>query len=68
MAYVRVKDTSTGHEFDVPEADPRVGASLEPVSKDHYPPSPVARRPKYNVRAARRASTPKQPESAEKEA
>lgn len=47
--FVRVKDKSTGHEFDVPESDPRIGGSLQKLSKDHYPPSRLIRRPKYNV-------------------
>lgn len=47
--FVRVKDKSTGHEFDVPESDPRIGDAFQKLSKDHYPPSRLIRRPKYNV-------------------
>lgn len=70
MAYVRVKDESTGHEFDVPETDPRVGKTLKPVSKTHYPLSPVPRRPKHNASSARsKASSTMTPsKTAEKEA
>lgn len=45
--FVRVKDKSTGHEFDVPESDPRIGKSFTALSKKNYPPSTVVRRPKH---------------------
>lgn len=47
--FIRVKDKSTGHEFDVPESDPRIGKAFKPLSKNHYPPSAVARRPKHHT-------------------
>jgi hypothetical protein len=48
--FVRVKDKSSGHEFDVPETDWRIEAGhFTPVKTDRYPASPVARLPKYNV-------------------
>lgn len=30
--FVRVRDKDTGHQFDVPEADSRIGESFEPVN------------------------------------
>lgn len=47
--FIRVKDKSTGHEFDVPESDPRIGKSLHRANKANYPPSASVRRPKHNV-------------------
>lgn len=47
--FVRVKDKSTGHEFDVPESDPRIGTAFHKVNKSHYPPSATVRRPKYSI-------------------
>lgn len=47
--FIRVKDKSTGHEFDVPESDPRIDKAFKPLSKRHYPLSAVVRRPKYNI-------------------
>lgn len=47
--FVRVKDKSTGHEFDVPESDPRIGEAFSLVSKSHYPPSRAIRPPKHNI-------------------
>lgn len=56
MPFVRVKDKSTGHQFDVPESDTRIGKSVELVDQKHWPPSRYARRPKHNV--AKAPSTP----------
>ena len=55
--YVRVKDSSTGHEFDVPEDSIllRRGHVTEVKSK-RYPPSPVPRPAKH--RPAKLASRP----------
>lgn len=36
--FVRVKDKSTRHEFDVPETDPRIGDGFELVKGDRFPP------------------------------
>lgn len=47
--FVRVKDKSTGHEFDVPESDPRIGRVFQRLNKSHYPPSAYPRRPKYST-------------------
>lgn len=56
--FVRVKDKSTGHEFDVPESDPRIGKTFTPLSKKHYPPSTAVRRPKHNVGRKSASVTP----------
>lgn len=48
--FVRVQDKSTGHQFDVPEEDRRIGVSLEPVKR--YPKSRVVRRPKHYLKLA----------------
>lgn len=54
MTFVRVKDPATGHEFDLPETDPRIASgAVKRVTKAHYPSSSVARRPKHNVGAKR---------------
>lgn len=37
MAFVRVKDKDTGHEFDVPEEDWRIGEIFTPVKGDRFP-------------------------------
>lgn len=58
--YVRVKDPSTGHEFDVRETSPLLAKGLvERVKDDRYPPSPVARRPKFHTDLAGRPATRK---------
>lgn len=45
--FVRVRDKSTRHEFDVPESDPRIGDSFEAVKADRYPPVERPRITKY---------------------
>lgn len=51
--YVRVKDKSTGHEYDVRESSPALArGAVERVKDDRYPPSPVPRRPKHHVNLA----------------
>lgn len=48
--YVRVKDESTGHEFDLPEGHHWiVEGSVKQVKEKQYPPSHVARPPKFHV-------------------
>jgi hypothetical protein len=47
--WVRVKDRGTGHEFDVPEGDPRIGSLLDLVKADRYPPAYQPRPPKHLV-------------------
>lgn len=60
--FVRVKDSTSGHEFDVPATDWRIEAgSLIPVKSDRFPPSPVARLPKFNVGPVRANSSKKEP-------
>jgi hypothetical protein len=59
--FVRVKDSTSGHEFDVPENDWRIAAgSLVPVKSDRYPLHHTARPPKFNIRPIR---APKKEES-----
>jgi hypothetical protein len=57
ITYVRVKDTRTGHEIDVPDSHPRIGSTLKRVKDDRYPPSPVARRPKFAAVIPKPAAT-----------
>lgn len=48
--YVRVKDESTGHEFDVRQDSPLLAAGrVKRVKDDRYPPSTVQRRPKHHI-------------------
>lgn len=49
--FVRVKDKSTGHQFDVPEADPRIGKTFNLVNSDRYPRARNPRPPKHHVPA-----------------
>ena len=53
MKFVRVKDKSTKHEFDVPETDPRIGSAFELVKADRFPPAVRPRIPKYFKQPAR---------------
>lgn len=46
--YVRVKDKSTGHEFDVLKTDKRIGKEFELVKKKECPESPYPRRALHN--------------------
>lgn len=51
--YVRVRDRSTKHEYDVRETSPLLAKDLvERIKDDRYPPSPVARRPKHHLNLA----------------
>lgn len=65
--FVRVKDKSTGHEFDVPESDPRIGKTFTPLSKKHYPPSRVVRRPKHHLKLKSKQSGPSKAEITKEE-
>jgi hypothetical protein len=57
MMFVRVKDPSTGHEFDVPEHDWRLKAAMfTPVKADRYPPVARPRAPKFHVSLKRKAA------------
>lgn len=68
--WVRVKDPSSGHEFDRREDDPAViSGRFVPVKSKQYPPSPIARRPKHHIKlAGRTASRETQPDTAAAEA
>jgi hypothetical protein len=54
LMWVRVRDRGTRHEYDLREDDPRIGVSVDLVSKKAYPPAHQARRPKYYLDLARR--------------
>lgn len=54
MAFVRVKDKDSGHEFDVPEEDWRISEGIFTVVKsDRYPAVDRPRLPKYNIQPIR---------------
>lgn len=36
-AFVRVRDKSTGHQYDVPAGHPQLGKSLEPLKDKRWP-------------------------------
>lgn len=56
--YVRVKDPSTGHEYDLRESSPLVTKGVvERIKDDRYPPSPVPRRPKHHLNLAGHAAS-----------
>ena len=57
--FVRVRDKSTGHQLDVPEADPRIGGPFELLNRKTYPPSPFSRPAKHHVRPTRSAARTK---------
>ncbi|MCM1011900.1 hypothetical protein [Brevibacterium sp. XM4083] len=54
--FVRVKDTSTKHQFDVREDDPRIGSAFELLNDDRYPRARAPRPPKHHVPAKRSSS------------
>jgi len=59
--FVRVKDSTSGHEFDVPASDWRIAeGSLVPVKSDRFPAWHAPRPPKFNVQPIR---APKKEES-----
>lgn len=63
MAFIRVKDKDTGHEFDVPETDWRIKAGIfKPVREGRVVPYPT--RPKFHV--ASKGVTSKPSSAAEK--
>lgn len=47
--FVRVKDSSTGHQFDVPEKDPRIGKAFTLLNSDRFPRARAPRPPKHYV-------------------
>jgi hypothetical protein len=56
--YVRVKDESTGHEFDVREDSLLLRKErVKPVKAKEYPPSRVARLPKHHIKLAGRTAS-----------
>lgn len=56
--FVRVKDKSTGHEFDV-RSDSLLltEGSVEPVKADRFPESHTLRAPKHHLKPAGRSAT-----------
>lgn len=47
--FIRVRDPETGHQFDTPESDPRIGQTLHKVDQRRWPPSRVVRPPKHHL-------------------
>lgn len=48
--YIRVKDPSTKHEFDLPEEHSWIASGeVTPVKSDRYPPSPQERPAKFHL-------------------
>lgn len=66
MQFVRVKDKTTGHEFDVPEGDGRIGVSLEALPKKGT--AAMQRRPKYHIKLAGRTASRETPSTPAAEA
>lgn len=59
--FIRVKDKDTGHEFDVPEEDWRIGEGLFiPVKGDRFP---AVDRPRVSKHKLGPARAPKKEES-----
>lgn len=59
MAFIRVRDKETRHEFDVPEHSRLLRLGLvEPVKKKGYPPSPITRPARHFVRLPSLEPTP----------
>lgn len=59
MPYIRVRDKSTRHEFDVPDSDWRIEAGLfEQVKPNQYPPAAITRPAKHFVASKGVASKP----------
>lgn len=55
--YVRVRDLSNRHEFDMPENHPHIAKGLVEVIKPKlYPPSTVMRPPKHHLNLARQSA------------
>ncbi|GMA26199.1 hypothetical protein GCM10025864_39580 [Luteimicrobium album] len=61
--FVRVRDPSTGHQFDVPETDRRIGVSLALLDRPHFPPSRYPRPPKHHLNLAGQSAS-REPEPA----
>lgn len=64
--FVRVKDPSTGHEFDVPESSSLLKRGVvKRVKSDLYPPSPYPRRAKHHIDLAPKRAAKVAPEHVE---
>lgn len=64
--YVRVKDPSTGHEFDVLESSVLLRKELvKPVKSNRYPPSPYRRPAKHHLKLAGQSAARSQGTSSE---
>ena len=51
MAFIRVRDKETRHEFDLPEGHHLIRSGLvEPTKRKGFPPSPVVRPARHFVR------------------
>lgn len=58
IIFIRVKDPSTGHEFDVRDDSILLRRGVvQQVKPKLYPPSPVARPPKYHLDLAGQSVT-----------
>lgn len=54
MAFVRVKDKDSGHEFDVPETDWRISEGIfTTVKSDRFPAVDRPRLAKHNIKPIR---------------
>lgn len=69
MLFIRVKDPSTGHEFDLPEDHPLItNGEVTPVrDAKRWPPSHVLRPPKHNIPRKTSAAAGEDQAPAEKE-
>ena len=48
--YIRVKDPTSGHQFDRPEGDPLIEEGLLiPLNSEQWPPAEQARPPKFAI-------------------
>ncbi len=66
--YIRVKDPTTGHEYDLPEGSALIAKGLvEPVKGDRYPPAEQPRRPKYHTTLAGRSASRSRKTTTQKE-
>lgn len=66
--YIRVKDPTSGHQFDRPEDDPLIkDGTLLPLNSKRWPPADQARPPLFNVSPTKAAPTDSgtQPETPE---
>lgn len=59
--WVRVKDRGTGHEFDVPEGDPRIGVVFDQVKSERFPLAHQPRPPKHRLDLADQSAARPEP-------